>query len=189
MVPPRDNLQKYIRAGADMVIIRAGKGLRGPQGAGLLFGRKDLIHGASANCSPNQFLGRGMKVSKEEIIGFITALEIFVSEDEDKETQQLHNKAQKIVDALVEIPGITVAVQQDEHDFLTPTTTIRFDKSWRGRARNDILQSLEHGNPPIYLQANFLPEDAVAVDPFNVDDDELDPLIKRLREELLRTVN
>ena len=75
--PPRANLTKFISDGADMVIYSGGKGVRGPQGTGILCGRKDLIEAAYANASPHQFIGRGMKVAKEEIIGLIRALEIF----------------------------------------------------------------------------------------------------------------
>ena len=67
-LPPRENLKTALNAGADMVILSGGKGIRGPQGTGILLGRKDLIEAASANASPNQFIGRSMKVSKEEII-------------------------------------------------------------------------------------------------------------------------
>ena len=186
MVPPRDNLKKYIRMGADMVVISGGKGIRGPQGSGLLFGREDLITAAVANASPNQFMGRGMKVSKEEIIGFVTALELFVQEDEEAEMDHFHEKAQKLVDAFIEIPGLRATVEHDDYDFLTPNTVIRFDRDWQGPSKPHIMGALEEGDPPIYLQGTFLPDDMVAVDPFNVDEDEMAVLIRRLREELLR---
>lgn len=185
MVPPRANLKKYIRMGADMVVISGGKGIRGPQGSGLLFGRQDLITAAVANASPNQFMGRGMKVSKEEIIGFLTALELFVQEDEEAEMNHFREKAQKIVDAFIEIPGLRATVEHDEYDFLTPNTVIRFDRDWQGQSKAHIMKALEEGDPPIHLQGTFLPDDMVAVDPFNVDEDEMAVLIRRLREELL----
>ncbi len=186
MVPPRENLTNYVKMGADLISISGGKGIRGPQGSGLLFGRRDLVKAASANASPNQFLGRGMKVSKEQIIGFLTALELFVEEDEEAEMAEYRRKAQHIVDALIEIPGLTVSVQHDEHDFLIPTALIKMEESWNGPTRADLLQALESGDPAVHLQAIFLPENQVAVDPFNVDNEELDVLIRRLREELLR---
>ena len=189
MVPPRENLKKYILMGADMVTISGGKGIQGPQGSGLLFGRKDLIEAAAANASPNQFLGRGMKVSKEEIIGFVTAIDLFVQEDEEAEIDRFRKKSQKVVDALIEIPGLQVTVEHDEHDFLMPNAVIRFDRSWRGTSKANLMGALEGGDPPIFLQGTFLPEDAVAVDPFNVDDDEMEVLIRRLREELLATAS
>lgn len=87
-LPPREHLRTFIRSGADMVALSGGKGVRGPQGSGILCGRKDLIEAAAANASPAQFLGRAMKVTKEEIIGLLTALEIFVEEDEEAENRR-----------------------------------------------------------------------------------------------------
>ena len=185
MVPPRANLTRYIEMGADMVTISGGKGIRGPQGSGLLFGRKDLIEAATANASPNQFLGRGMKVSKEEIIGFVTALEIFVGEDEDSEMKRFRAMSQRIVDALIEIPGLQVSIEHDEYDFLIPSAVMKLENSLAGPSKAEFMRALETGDPPIYLQGTFLPDGQIAVDPFNVGDDELEVLIRRLRKELV----
>ena len=186
MVPPKSNLRRYIERGADLVTISGGKGIRGPQGSGLLFGRKDLVEGAAFNASPNQFLGRGMKVSKEEIIGFLTALELFVEEDEEQKMSDLRKKAQHIVDALIEIPGLEVSVEQDSNDYLTPSAVLKFGSGWNGPTKDDFMAALEEGDPPVFLQGSFVPEDVMAVDPFNVSEEELPVLINRLREELLR---
>ena len=85
MLPPRANLTRYLEQGADMVVFSGGKGIRGPQGTGILCGRADLIAAAAAQANPNQFLARPMKVSKEEVVGLVTALELFVDEDDDTE--------------------------------------------------------------------------------------------------------
>jgi L-seryl-tRNA(Ser) seleniumtransferase len=189
MVPPKSNLRRYIEMGADLVTISGGKGIRGPQGSGLLFGRKDLVDGAAFNASPNQFLGRGMKVSKEEIIGFLTALELFVEEDEEQKMSDLRKKARHIVDALIEIPGLEVSVEQDSNDYLMPTAVLKFGSDWNGPAKDDFMAALEEGDPPVFLQGSFVPEDVMAVDPFNVSEEEIPVLINRLREELLRRIS
>ena len=76
-VPPVENLWRYTKMGFDLVGFSGGKGLRGPQSAGLLLGRKDLIEAARLNNSPNgDTLCRTNKVNKEEIIGMLVALEI-----------------------------------------------------------------------------------------------------------------
>ena len=186
MVPPKANLRRYVEMGADLVTISGGKGIRGPQGSGLLFGRKDLVDGAAANASPNQFLGRGMKVSKEEIIGFLTALEIFVEEDEEVEMSKLRKMSQRVVDALIEIPGLQVSVEHDQNDYLVPTAVLKLGADWAGPSKREFMAALEQGDPPVFLQGTFLPEEETAVDPFNVSEEELPVLIQRMREELLR---
>ena len=76
-VPPVENLSKSIKLGYDLVAVSGGKGLRGPQSCGLLFGREDLIRAARLNGPPNSdAIGRGMKVNKEEMLGMMVALEI-----------------------------------------------------------------------------------------------------------------
>src|SRR5206468_4386005 len=71
-VPPVDNLWKYTKMGFDLVAFSGGKGLRGPQSAGLLLGRQDLIAAARLNAPPNgNTVGRGMKVNKEEMLGML----------------------------------------------------------------------------------------------------------------------
>ena len=67
-VPPVSNLWNYTQMGFDLVAFSGGKGMRGPQNAGLLLGKKDLIAAAVKNNSPNDdTVGRGMKVAKEQI--------------------------------------------------------------------------------------------------------------------------
>ena len=183
-LPPRANLRRFIDAGADMVQFSGGKAVRGPQGTGILAGRGDLIEAAYANASPHQFIGRGMKVAKEEIIGLVEALQIFVDEDEDAENRRFREMCQQVVDALIEAPGLEVSVKHDEWDYLTPIAVIRFTRDWRGPSRDEVDAAMASGDPPIYLH-NIHNPDELAVDPFNLDERELDVVIRRLREELL----
>ena len=183
-LPPRANLRRFIAEGADMVIYSGGKGVRGPQATGILCGRADLIEAAAANASPHQFLGRGMKVAKEQVIGLLAALRIFVDEDEEAETERYYRMCQSVVDALIEVPGLKVSVEHDEFNYLIPTALMRFTRDWSGPGRDDVLQAMAQGDPPIFLHALGAP-DELAVDPFNVSDDELGTVIRRLREELI----
>ncbi|MEX0890034.1 MAG: hypothetical protein WDZ33_00720, partial [Balneolaceae bacterium] len=83
-VPPVENLFKYIEMGFDLVTFSGGKAIRGPQSAGLLFGRADLIEAAKLNHSPyGNSIGRGMKVNKEEIVGMMIALEHYLNKDHE----------------------------------------------------------------------------------------------------------
>ena len=184
-LPPRANLRRFTAEGADMVIYSGGKGVRGPQGTGILCGRADLIEAAFANASPHQFLGRSMKVAKEEIIGLLAALEIFVNEDEEAENERYRQMCRQVVDALIEVPGLNVTVEHDEFDYLIPEAVIEFTRDWKGPSVNQVLDALDKGDPPIYLQSFGNPNEP-AVSPLNLSEKELDILICRLREELTK---
>ncbi len=184
MLPPRSNLRRFTAEGADMVIYSGGKAVRGPQGTGILCGREDLIDAAFANAAPHQFIGRGMKVAKEEIVGLLRAIEIFVNEDEEAETARYRSMAQQVVDALAEIEGLRVTLEHDEFNYLIPHAVMRFTREWRGPGRNEVYEAMKAGDPPIYMHDIFDP-DELAVDPLNLDDEELEIVIRRLSEVLL----
>ena len=183
-LPPRANLRRFIDEGADLVQFSGGKAVRGPQGTGILAGRADLIEAAYANASPHQFIGRGMKVAKEEIIGLVEALQIFVEEDEDAENRRYTEMSQQVVDALIEAPGLDVSVRHDDWDYLTPIAVMRFTRDWRGPSRDEVDAAMASGEQPVYLH-NIHNPDELAVDPFNLDEQELGVVIEKLREVLL----
>ena len=106
-LPPASNLTRWIRAGADLVVVSGGKGLRGPQSTGILAGRKDLIEAARLNASPNGNIGRGMKVGKEEIIALVVALETYVEHDHAQDIEIWSERAKWLANELQGIPGVT----------------------------------------------------------------------------------
>ena len=166
------------------MVYSGGKAIRGPQGTGILCGWADLIEAAAANASPHQFIGRGFKVAKEEVIGLIRSLQIFVSEDEEAETRHYHRMCQKVVDAFIEIPGLDISLEYDEYDYLIPHAVINFTKGWHGPSPSQVYETLVGGDPPVYLHNLGNPEN-LAVDPLNLSQDELEITIHRLREVLL----
>ena len=185
MLPPRKNLKKFLAEGADMIAFSGGKGIRGPQGTGILCGRADLIEAAAAHANPAQFLGRPMKVAKEEIVGLVTALNLFLDEDEEAEMRAYRALAEQVVDALSEVPGLKITLEHDDHDYLIPHAIMKFGPDWNGPSRNEILKGMEEGETPIYL--HFLGQpDELGVDPLNLTEEETTLVIKRLREELTR---
>ena len=183
MLPPRANLKRYLRDGADMVIFSGGKGVRGPQGTGILCGRADLIDAALANASPAQFIGRSAKVAKEEIVGLVTALSMFVEEDEEAEMAWYREMAQRVVDSLIEVPGLNITLEHDGIDYLLPNAVLHLGGDWSGPSAPEVAAALQQGDPPIYLQQLRAP-DELMVDPLNVTEDEIDIIIRRLREAL-----
>ncbi len=183
-LPPKANLKMSLRQGADMVVFSGGKGVRGPQGTGILCGRADLIEAAVANASPNAFIGRGMKVAKEEIVGLVSALKIFVDEDEEAKNDRFRERCQVLVDALIEVPGLKITIEHDEHDYLIPTTLMTFTSDWDGPSRDEVYERMLQGRPSVALH-NLGNPDELAVDPMNLDRQDLDAVVRRLREELL----
>ena len=105
--PPLDALWKYNRMGHDMVVFSGGKAIRGPQDAGLLLGRKDLIDVAKQNTAPQcGNIGRGMKVSKEDMVAMWAAVERFVNLDHEAEQREWENRMAAIENAVATIPTI-----------------------------------------------------------------------------------
>ena len=184
-IPPRSNLRRFTAEGADMVVYSGGKAVRGPQGTGILAGRADLIEAAFANGSPHQFFGRGMKVAKEEIIGLVSALQIFVEEDEDAENERYTQMCQQAVDAFIEVPGLEASLEHDPYNYLIPHAVMRLTDEWNGRSRDEIWNSLTEGDPAIYLH-NVGDPDSLVIDPFNLSEEELGIVIERLHQELLK---
>ena len=185
MLPPRANLYRYLQAGADMVVYSGGKGVRGPQGSGILVGRADLIEAATVQASPAQFLGRGMKVAKEEVIGLVASLAAFVEEDEAAEMATYRALVQQVVDAFVELPGLNVTLEHDGVNYLIPHAVIRFTGEWRGPSRDSVAAAMERGSPQIHLHQLGGPNE-LAVDPLNLTQEETETVIRRLREELTK---
>jgi len=188
-LPPRENLFKYLRMGADLANFSGGKGIRGPQSTGMLAGRKDLIRAAVLNSSPNQGVGRAAKTSKEEIVGLVTALELFLAEDEETEMNRYREVCTSIVDAVRDLPGIRAVVEQDAVNRVLPHAVVYFEPSWDGPSGHIIQVALAQGEPHIYVQQG--PHqggyfDEIAIDPINLQPGDEEIIATRLREELTK---
>ena len=110
-VPPLGRLSEYLDAGFDLAAFSGGKGLRGPYSAGMLLGRSDLIEAARLNNSPHaDTVGRGMKVSKEEVLGMLAAVEFSLTFDYSVENVRETRLTNLIADKLSFFPGITTKV-------------------------------------------------------------------------------
>src|ERR1700678_246666 len=108
--PPVSHLWDYTNLGYDLVTFSGGKAMRGPQCAGLLVGRKDLVAYALLNNSPHEdTLGRSQKVGKEEIIGMVKALEIYLNEDHDALAKEWQGRLGGISKELSKIPGVSTS--------------------------------------------------------------------------------
>ncbi len=149
---PVENLWKFNDMGFDLVCVSGGKGLRGPQSAGILMGKKELIAAARLNAPPNGGnIGRGMKVNKEEIFGMYVALEKFINRDHQKEWKIWEDRIALMEKAVKKINGVTATVSVPPVANITPTLTISWDMEKVKIARNDFQEKLRNGNPSIEM--------------------------------------
>ncbi|MBP6952565.1 MAG: aminotransferase class V-fold PLP-dependent enzyme [Alphaproteobacteria bacterium] len=183
MLPPLENLKKYINMGADLVTISGGKFINGPQSTGILFGRKNLIEAALANASPNYAIGRPHKVSKENMVGIYTALKRLETLDVKELIQCYIDRLNVVKQLITEIKNITVEIMQDAFNYSIPVLIVKFNNNWDGLEPKDILRELINGNPPIFLQY-FKGLQHLVVNPISLSDDELEPLGQRINEVL-----
>jgi L-seryl-tRNA(Ser) seleniumtransferase len=145
----------YLALGADLVAYSGGKILRGPQTAGLLLGRKDLVQAAWANSAPHHAFGRAMKVSKEEIVGMVVAVETFLQKrdlkSEFKEWEAWYAHISSVITA---IPGIKTKVNGPQRGGPFPTLTVSWDQSQVGLTAGDVGRQLSEGSPRIMSHAS-----------------------------------
>jgi L-seryl-tRNA(Ser) seleniumtransferase len=153
-MPPISNLWKYTGMGFDLVAFSGGKGIRGPQNAGLLLGKKHLIDLAHQNNNPEEGVGRGMKVAKEQIVGMVAAVDWVLSHTEESMQGDYQKRVDLIVATVKGIPSVrteTVVPRIANH---VPHLLIRFDPSVSGITTKEIVAKLREGTPSIELNPN-----------------------------------
>ncbi|MCH2515463.1 MAG: hypothetical protein MK134_07850 [Dehalococcoidia bacterium] len=180
MLPPKENLTKYISEGADLVTFSGGKYIGGPQSAGLLAGRAELVEAALLNSGPGMAVGRPQKVGREELVGMATALQLFVESDDEARIDAMQRRAQHISDRLQGIPGITASVELDYLQFHVPNCVIRFDSADEA---DRVWEGMHEGNPRVYIAriSGGLTANAV-----NILDGQEEAVAQRLVEELTK---
>jgi D-glucosaminate-6-phosphate ammonia-lyase len=153
-VPPVENLWKYTAMGFDLVTFSGGKGIRGPQSAGMLLGTKDLIAAARLNAPPNgNTVGRGMKVNKEEMLGMLAALELYVEKDHDRERREFEKRAEEIKKEAEEVAGVTAEIFVPEVANHVPHVRISWDEAAIGITPQAVVTALRDGDPSIATRA------------------------------------
>jgi uncharacterized pyridoxal phosphate-dependent enzyme len=149
--PPVSHLWDYTNMGYDLVTFSGGKAMRGPQCAGMLIGRKELVANALRNNSPNEdTIGRSQKVGKEEIIGMVKALELYLKEDHDALNREWQGRLDGIAHELTKIPGVTT-------EFFTPDIANHvphMEINWDSRITitpAEVSHALRNGSPSIVI--------------------------------------
>jgi len=149
--PPVSHLWDYAQMGYDLIAFSGGKAIRGPQCAGLLVGRKDLVANALLNNSPHEdTLGRSQKVGKEEIIGMIKALESYLNEDHDALNREWRRRLDFIAGQIGKIPGVTTSFSIPEVANHVPHMEIHWDTRLSLTPR-EVAKALRQGKPAIVL--------------------------------------
>lgn len=154
-LPPVDNLWRYTDMGFDLVTFSGGKEIRGPQSAGLLLGRKDLIAAARKQHVPNSnTIGRGFKVNKEEMIGMMIALEEYLETDHKEVQNERRRRAKYVGDYIDSIPSVDQNIEMEEGhvgQVYVPVLKVSWDENVIQRTPGDILEALRKGRPSIVI--------------------------------------
>jgi uncharacterized pyridoxal phosphate-dependent enzyme len=187
-VPPVENLWKFNEMGFSMVCVSGGKGLHGPQSAGILMGRKDLIAAARLNAPPDgNNIGRGMKVNKEEILGMYAALDAFVKQDHDKVWKQWEDMVAVINESAKKVKGVITEVVVPEIANHTPTLRIAWDQTQIKATMQEIKTRLIQGSPSIEMQSgNVQGKQGLSITVWMMQPGEEKIVGKRIQEELTK---
>jgi L-seryl-tRNA(Ser) seleniumtransferase len=162
MLPPVENLHKYTDKGADVVIFSGGKAIKAPNNTGIMLGKgkgAKIIENVREHSFPHSGWGRGFKISKEQIVGLVTALEIFVEEGDSYYAKQM-GVAERVKGELEGIPGVEVSIipnNESYHEHVysphVPRVLIQWDAGELGLTGVDVDEAMAVEEPPIYLRS------------------------------------
>ncbi|MCA2229507.1 hypothetical protein [Nonomuraea aurantiaca] len=184
-IPPVSSLWRFTtELGADAVIFSGGKGLRGPQSSGLVLGKRWIVDRCRAHASPNQEIGRGMKVGKEELLGLYAAVEWTLEQDEEALLASYEQIVDRWIVGLRGVPGVVAergypseAGQPHGRAVVRLLTT-------SGWTRDGLVRALWDGDPRIAVGVSGVPGDAIALNPQTIEPGEdlvvLDALVRHL---------
>jgi L-seryl-tRNA(Ser) seleniumtransferase len=148
-LPPAGNLAGYTKMGVDMVAFSGGKGLRGPQNAGLLLGRKDFIEMAALYQSPHSGIGRDLKISKETMIGMLAAVQRYMHVDHAAEWDSWRKQVDFMKGVLDKVPGVETGLVPKEVTNHVPRLWVKWDEKKLNFSREDCFKALQEGEPSI----------------------------------------
>lgn len=205
-LPPKNNLRKFIQMGIDIAVFSGGKAIKGPQGTGIICGKKEyiksialqhldldvpfhlwnppetLISKKELNGLPRHGIGRGFKLGKEEIIGLLVALERFVQKDEKAEQKKFSSICEDIGGALEKIDGLSV-------NYLSPSITkkihlteVTVDSKVLGMNATELIKKLRTGTPRVFVRTERADKGKIVINPACLHNDEVDIVIKKFQQ-------
>ncbi len=190
-LPPRKHLKSIIAAGADLVAYSGGKSIRGPQSTGILAGRQDLIRAAALQFLdmddhpelwdppaefidrnklagiPRHGLGRGYKVSKEEIVALLKALELFTAGEYEQLLAAEQQHLQTIAAALIDAPCVCRLYDSPDSE-RSPRLEIEIDEQTTGKSAFELCRALRTGEPSIYVGHGRLRDATLVINPLHL---------------------
>ncbi len=188
-VPPIENLLGPIKVGFDLVVVSGGKAIRGPQSAGILAGRADLIRAARKNTSPNSdTIGRSCKVNKEEMVGMMVALESLLKEDYPSIYRGWVRTAESVRSAAVKLPGVGAEVFVPEIANQCPHVRVRWNSSQYSVSPDALLQKMRDGEPSVELVPAPTIPGTIEIASWMLQPGEADIVSRRIGEILTRGV-
>ena len=200
-LPPKENLRRFIDMGADLVAFSGGKSLRGPQSTGILCGKKHLITSvALQNLDKDEFfeiwnppsdlipkdtlpgiprhgIGRGFKVSKENVIGLLTALKLFV-EDAYVSTYGEQRQFLEYISSSIDDETINTKIHEPIEG--SPILTISINLNLHKKSAFDISNELKNGSPGIFVQEVGLEQGVITIHPLNLNEERTKLVTERI---------
>lgn len=206
-LPPKENLHRYVEAGADLVAFSGGKAVRGPQTTGILAGRgslvqsvalqqlpsgthedlwdppRSLIDTESVPGMPRHGIGRPMKVGKEELVGLICALQLFLEEDEREVLQEWNERGKLLSEELRASEGLLVSVLNEKDPNRVTELLVGVDVEG-GPDVETLIRALRNEDPRIFVGERTLDSGVFRIVPKNLTTDEARYVVERIRANL-----
>ncbi|MFB6194558.1 MAG: aminotransferase class V-fold PLP-dependent enzyme [Haloplanus sp.] len=202
-LPPVGNLERFVDAGADLVVFSGGKAVRGPQSTGIVAGRADLVGsiaaqqldmhaepsvwdppdglfaGIDVDGVPRQGLGRSLKVGKEELVGLLRALELFLEEDHEALEREWQARAESVESALADVDGLTTSLATGGKAAATEVV-VDVDPDVTGRTAAGVVRTLRRETPRVFVAADDVEEGRFTVNPMCLDETEAEYVVERI---------
>lgn len=182
-VPPMDTLFRLTKMGFDLVTFSGGKGLQGPQSAGLLLGRTVLVRAARMHTAPHSdTFGRGLKVSKEEIVAMIVAVERYLARDHGADWREWEERVRVIREGLVSLEGVTTERFVPAVANEVPHVRILWDPAGIKIDPGEVVRLLRDGEPSIELVPVPSERDSLEVASWTLQPGEAEVVARRIVE-------
>jgi L-seryl-tRNA(Ser) seleniumtransferase len=207
-VPPLVNFERFVDAGADLVAFSGGKAIRGPQTTGILAGRADLLRSVAAqhldmhaapgvwdppeslfpdwgdDGVPRQGIGRPLKVGKEELVGLLRALDLFLEEDQDAKRAEWRERSERVAESLGDVDGVSTHVTGGGKVAVAPEAVVTLDEDVTPLSCVDLVAALRAEDPRVFVGADAASDGRFTVNPMCLTDAEADYVVERITAKL-----